>query len=95
MSLTIEMIAAMKNALDAIDPSFITKIVIFRELEDHMPLDKAAKAVDAIYDTYLHDELTCDLVTFTNSVAYNISDFEQTEACVKWLSLRHIEPGDE
>ena len=66
--MTVAMLQKMHEALDEIDSSFITKLIIYRELAPYLYADDIETAITLIYMKWIANEIWADLMTFSKHV---------------------------
>lgn len=82
---TIEMLRTMNEALDEIDLSFITRLVIYREMKTYLISDELEKAVERVYDAWQQNEIWCDLMVFSKNVAEQWSEYDDKAELLQQL----------
>lgn len=74
--MTVAMLQTMVNALNEIDLSFITKMVIYRELAPYLHADDIETAITLIYMKWIDNEIWVDLMTFSKHVGQQWDEYK-------------------
>lgn len=80
-----DLIKSMHEALNEIDPTLLTKLIIYREMCDRLTMMEMSIAIHLVYDRWLRNEIWCDLMTFSKNVAQQWHEYDNKEELVESL----------
>lgn len=83
--MTINLIKSMHDALEEIDPTLLTKLIIYREMCDKLTMGEMSVAIDLVYGKWLRNEIWCDLMVFSKNVAQQWNEYDDKNELVDEL----------